>query len=62
MSDRNAILSTTHVSAMHWPTAQATSLEKITFRLTDAKKFPHQELLIEDGELSSSWIENHGQQ
>lgn len=52
---RNLILDTTEVAAnvsvngIHWPTAQATSLQNLVFRMSAAKGTQHQGLLIEDG-------------
>lgn len=55
---RNIILDTTavapsiQVNAIHWPTAQATSLENVQFKLSDAEGTQHQGLLIESGTLN----------
>jgi len=52
---RNLILDTTAVPAnisvacIHWPTSQATSLEKLEFRMTDSPGTQHQGLSIESG-------------
>jgi glucan 1,3-beta-glucosidase len=35
--------------AIHWPTAQATSLQNIEFRLSSASGTQHEGLFIEDG-------------
>ncbi len=57
---RNLILDTTGVPAnvvvngIHWPTAQATSLQNIIFRMSEVKGTQHQGLLIEDGK-SLAW-------
>lgn len=52
---RSIILDTTQVSAdasltgIHWPTAQATSLQNIVFYLNDAPGTQHQGVFIEEG-------------
>lgn len=52
---RNLILDTTAIPAnvsvncIHWPTSQATSLEKLVFRMSDSPGTKHQGLLIEAG-------------
>lgn len=52
---RNLILDTTAIPAnisvncIHWPTAQATSLEKLVFRMSDSPGTKHQGLFIESG-------------
>lgn len=52
---RNLVLDTTSaasevsVNGIHWPTAQATSLQNIIFRLSDAPGTQHQGLFVEAG-------------
>lgn len=52
---RNFIIDTTLIpsdsaaTAIHWPTAQATSLQNILFRLSDAPGTQHQGVFIESG-------------
>ena len=52
---RNLILDTTDIApnssikAIHWPTAQATSLEKLIIKLSDQPGTQHQGLFIEGG-------------
>ena len=52
---RNLVIDMTHVPAnqvirgIHWPTAQATSLQNIVFEMSDAAGTQHQGLFIEDG-------------
>ncbi len=54
---RDFILDTTGVSpnvsvnGIHWPTAQATSLQNLVFRMSQAKGTQHQGILIEAGEF-----------
>ena len=56
---KNLILDTTSaasnisINCIHWPTAQATSLQNIIFRLSDAPGTQHQGIFIESGKSSS---------
>ena len=47
--DMTSIPSSSSVNALHWPTAQATSLQNLVFRLSDAPQTQHVGLFIEDG-------------
>ena len=55
---KNLILDTTSISpnvsvnGIHWPTAQATSLQNLVFRMSDVKGTQHQGILIESGKYS----------
>lgn len=52
---KNLVLDTTAVSpnisvnGIHWPTAQATSLQNLVFRMSQANGTQHQGLFIEEG-------------
>jgi glucan 1,3-beta-glucosidase len=52
---RNLILDMTEIPAgtlvngVHWPTAQATSIQNCVFRMSDAAGTQHQGLFIESG-------------
>ncbi|MCJ1391404.1 hypothetical protein MMC18_004268 [Xylographa bjoerkii] len=47
--DMTAIPSTSAATGIHWPTAQATSLQNIVFLMSDAPGTQHQGLFIESG-------------
>jgi glucan 1,3-beta-glucosidase len=47
--DTTAIPATTAATGIHWPTAQATSLQNIIFKLSSNAGTVHQGLFIEDG-------------
>lgn len=47
--DITAIPATFQVSAIHWPTAQATSLQNIVFQMSQASGNQHQGIFIEGG-------------
>ncbi|KAL8825800.1 MAG: hypothetical protein Q9191_004191 [Dirinaria sp. TL-2023a] len=53
---RNLVLDTTSVrpnvsvNGLHWPTSQATSLQNLVFRMSEASGTQHQGILIESGE------------
>lgn len=57
---KNLILDTTSVppnisvNGIHWPTAQATSLQNLVFRMSEAKGTQHQGIFIEAGKISDS--------
>ena len=63
---RNFILDTTSaasnvsINCVHWPTAQATSLQNVIFRLSDAPGTQHQGLFIEAGKSFNSELYNPG--
>lgn len=44
------------VTALHWPTSQATSLQNIVFRMSDAVGTQHQGIVTEAGTFSSSFV------
>lgn len=52
---RNLVLDSTNIAAgtlargIHWPTAQATSLQNIVFKLSQASGNQHQGVFIENG-------------
>lgn len=63
---RNLVLDTTAVPpkvgaiVIHWPTAQATSLQNLVFRMSEANGTQHQGMLIESGQSLNtplSWVE-----
>ena len=62
---RNLILDTTAVSpnvsvnAIHWPTAQATSLENVVFKMSSLNGTQHQGLFIESGESICNGIDEN---
>jgi glucan 1,3-beta-glucosidase len=62
---RNLILDTTDipagnsVSAIHWPTAQATSLQNMVFELSDAPNNRHQGVFCESGMLDFPTPQHH---
>jgi glucan 1,3-beta-glucosidase len=47
--DLTAIPSSSSATGLHWPTAQATSLQNCVFKMSDAPGTQHQGLFIEDG-------------
>lgn len=47
--DLTAIPASSSATGVHWPTAQATSLQNCVFRMSDAPGTQHQGLFIEDG-------------
>lgn len=47
--DITAIPATTEAFGVHWPTAQATSLQNCLFLMSDAPGTKHKGLFIEDG-------------
>ena len=47
--DMTAIPATSSATGIHWPTAQATSLQNIVFKMADVKGTQHQGLYIEGG-------------
>jgi len=49
--DLTAIPASSSATGVHWPTAQATSLQNCIFNMSDASGTQHQGLFIEDGEL-----------
>ena len=49
--DITSAASNVSVNGIHWPTAQATSLQNIVFRLSDAPGTQHQGLVIEAGKF-----------
>lgn len=64
---RNFVIDMTNVPAnssitgIHWPTAQATSLQNIVFQMSDAPGTQHVGIYIEEGKLSAflSWNPYH---
>ena len=56
---RNIVIDTTSVpgdqaqNGIHWPTAQATSLQNVIFRLSEAAGNKHVGLFIENGKITS---------
>lgn len=51
--DMTAIPPATGANGLHWPTAQATSLQNIVFRMSDAPGTQHVGLFIESGTSES---------
>ncbi|KAK3332876.1 glycoside hydrolase family 55 protein [Cercophora scortea] len=47
--DLTGVPATTKLAGIHWPTAQATSLSNIVFRMSQASNTMHQGLFIEEG-------------
>jgi glucan 1,3-beta-glucosidase len=47
--DLTAIPSSSSATGVHWPTAQATSLQNCVFKMSDAPGTQHQGLFIENG-------------
>jgi glucan 1,3-beta-glucosidase len=47
--DITAVPGSTLIAAVHWPTAQATSLQNIVFQMSTASGNQHQGLFIEEG-------------
>ncbi len=45
------------VTGIHWPTAQATSLQNIVFRMSQAGGTQHQGIFIESGKFPSEMYE-----
>ncbi|KAK3315892.1 glycoside hydrolase family 55 protein [Apodospora peruviana] len=52
--DLTAAPATLEVAGIHWPTAQATSLSNIVFKMSTAANTKHQGLFIEEG--SGGWV------
>lgn len=53
--DLTAIPASSSATGIHWPTAQATSLQNIVFKMSQASGTQHQGIFIESGqELSSN--------
>jgi glucan 1,3-beta-glucosidase len=50
--DLTAIPASSSATGVHWPTAQATSLQNCVFKMSDAPGTQHQGLFIEDGGLN----------
>ena len=59
---KNLVLDTTEiainvsVNCIHWPTAQATSLQNLVFRMSEAKGTQHQGILIESGKSNQIYL------
>jgi glucan 1,3-beta-glucosidase len=49
--DMRGILGSSAATGIHWPTAQATSLQNCVFLMSDIAGTQHQGVFIEDGEL-----------
>ena len=47
--DMTNVPSTSAITGIHWPTAQATSLQNIVFQMSDAPGTQHQGIEIEEG-------------
>lgn len=47
--DMTAIPATSKAMGIHWPTAQATSLQNIVFKMSSNKGTQHQGMFIEEG-------------
>lgn len=47
--DTTAVPANTSVNGLHWPTSQATSLQNLVFRMSEANGTQHQGVLIENG-------------
>jgi glucan 1,3-beta-glucosidase len=47
--DMTAIPSASQATGIHWPTAQATSLQNIIFQMSSAAGTQHQGIFIESG-------------
>lgn len=47
--DMTSVPPTSHITGIHWPTAQATSLQNIVFHMSDAPGTQHLGILIEEG-------------
>ena len=47
--DMTTIPSSSSATGVHWPTAQATSLQNCVFRMSDAAGTQHQGIFIESG-------------
>ncbi len=50
--DLTAIPGSSSATGVHWPTAQATSLQNCVFKMSDAPGTQHQGLFIENGRLN----------
>jgi glucan 1,3-beta-glucosidase len=50
--DLTAIAPSSSITALHWPTAQATSLQNCVFKMSDAPRSQHTGIFIEGGKLS----------
>ena len=48
--DLTDVPSASQATGIHWPTAQATSLQNIVFRMSSDKGTQHQGVFIENGE------------
>ena len=49
--DMTNVPSTSAITGIHWPTAQATSLQNVIFQMSDAPGTQHLGILIEEGKL-----------
>lgn len=54
--DMRSIPASNAASGIHWPTAQATSLQNCVFLMSDVGGTRHQGVFIEDGECLSSLV------
>ena len=58
--DMTAIPAGSGATGIHWPTAQATSLQNIVFQMSSAQGTQHQGLFIEGGKRESpKYIRHH---
>ncbi len=57
--DLNTILSTSQATGIHWPTAQATSLQNIVFKMSSNAGTQHQGLFIEGGQARNLFDEHN---
>jgi len=55
--DLTAIPASGSATGVHWPTAQATSLQNCVFKMSDAPGTAHQGIFIEDGKLLAHKVE-----
>lgn len=49
--DTTAVAASTQISGIHWPSAQATSLQNVVFQMSAAQGTEHQGIFCESGEL-----------
>jgi glucan 1,3-beta-glucosidase len=54
--DTTNIAATTAATGIHWPTAQATSLQNIVFQLSQASPNSHVGVFIENGEIQPALL------